>query len=204
MFIRVFYSMKCKECINLWQVINNEGISRMFIPVCLDNFSSKQISSVMTSIRAIPAIVISSENQKTAIFEGPQSCSQWLTSFTLNRRRNMAQEVEQQRKLIQKAQCIARAQEGGAQEFTEAEMDGISDNYSYNHTNLCQPKNFVMVGSEDQNTIMTPQIVEGKIDINTMKKQLIDLESSRNTDNQQFMKAMEQNQIKTILNYKNI
>ena len=203
MFIRIFYSTKCKECINLWQVINNEGIGRLFIPVCLDNFNSKQIASIMTSIRAIPTIVVSVENQKTSIFEGPQSCSQWLTQFTLNRRKNIAQQVEQQRKLIQKAQYIAKTQEEGAAEFNEAEMDGISDNYSYNHTDLCQPKSFVMIDTEDQNSIMTPQIKEGKMDMHSMKKQLLDLESSRSSDNQQFMKNMEQNQIKAVINYNN-
>ena len=203
MFIRIFYSTKCKECINLWQVINNEGIGRLFIPVCLDNFNSKQIASIMTSIRAIPTIVISAENQKTAIYEGPQNCSQWLTQFTLNRRKNIAQQVEQQRKLIQKSQYIAKTQEDGAAEFNEAEMDGISDNYSYNHTDLCQPKSFVMIDTEDQNSILTPQIKEGKIDMHSMKKQLLDLESSRSSDNQQFMKNMEQNQIKAVINYNN-
>lgn len=204
MFIRVFYSMKCKECINLWQVIYNEGIARMFIPVCLDNFTSKQIATMMSTVQAIPAIVVSAENQPSAIFEGPQRCSQWLTNFTLNRRRNMAQEVEKQRRLIQKAQAVARNQEGGTDGFAEAEMDGISDNYSYNATDLCQPKNFVMVGDEDKYTIMTPQIVEGKVDIETMKRQLAELETARGSDTNQFMQMMEQNQIRAVINFNNV
>ena len=204
MFIRIFYSTKCKECINLWQVIYNEGIARMFIPVCLDNFNSKQIATMMSSVQAIPAIVVSAENQPSAIFEGPQRCSQWLTNFTLNRRRNMAQEVNHQRKLIQKAQTVARGEDGGTDGFVDAEMDGISDTYSYNATDLCQPKNFVMVGDEDKYTIMTPQITEGKIDIDTMKRQLADLETSRGSDTTQFMHMMEQNQIRAVVNYNNI
>lgn len=203
MFIRVFYSAKCRECINLWQVIYNEGIARMFIPVCLDNFNSKQIASMMSTVKAIPAIVVSAENQPSAVFEGPQRCSQWLTNFTLNRRRNMAQQVEQQRRLIQKAQTIAKHQDG-TDGFTEAEMLGISDSYSYNATDLCQPKSFVMVGDEDKYAIMTPQIVEGKVDIETMKRQLAELDASRNADTQQFMKTMEMNQINAVINYNNM
>ncbi len=176
----------------------------MFIPVCLDTFNSKQIATMMSTVQAIPAIVVSAENQPSAVFEGPQRCSQWLTNFTLNRRRNMAQEVEKQRKLIQKAQAISRGQDGGTDGFAEAEMDGISDNYSYNATDLCQPKNFVMVGEEDKYTIMTPQIVEGKVDIDTMKRQLAELESARGADTNQFMQMMEQNQIRAVVNYNNV
>ena len=199
MFIRIFYSMKCQECINLWQVIYNEGIARMFIPVCLDNFNSKQIATMMSTVQSIPAIVVSAENQPSAIFEGPQRCSQWLTNFTTNRRKNMVHEVEKQRKLVQKAQAAIKYQDGGADGFTEAEMDGISDNYAYNATDLCQPKNFVMVGDEDKYNIMTPYIKEGKVDTESMKRQLAELEASRNADKDQFMSMMEQNQIRAVV-----
>lgn len=201
MFIRVFYSTKCQECMNLWQVIYNENIVKMFIPVCLDNYSSKQIASL--SIKEIPAIVIASENQAVTVFEGPQKCSQWLTMFTLNRRKNIVQQVEQQRRLIQKAQSVARNQDGGTLEYIESEMDGISDGYAYNHTDLCQPKSFVMVGNEDKYNIITPMIKEGKVDMDSMKRNLADLEASRSADTQHFMKIMEQNQIKAVLDYNN-
>lgn len=174
---------------------------KVFIPVLLDNFSSKDIASL--SIREVPAIVISAENQPAAIFEGPQKCSQWLNNFTFNRRKNLAQHVDQQRKLIQKAQAEMRIQEDGAIEYAEAEMDGISDNYAYNHTDLCHPKNFVSIGDEDKYSIMTPQLVEGKVDESTMKKYLAELESSRMAENNQFMKQMEQSQIKSVINNRN-
>jgi thioredoxin-like negative regulator of GroEL len=186
---------------NLWQVIYNEGIMKVFIPVLLDNFSSKDIASL--SIREVPAIVISAENQPAAIFEGPQKCSQWLNNFTFNRRKNLAQQVDQQRKLIQKAQAEMRIQEDGAIEYAEAEMDGISDNYAYNHTDLCHPKNFVAIGDEDKYSIMTPQLIEGKVDEGAMKKYLAELESSRMAENTQFMKHMEQSQIKSVINNRN-
>jgi hypothetical protein len=193
--------MKCQECINLWQVIFNENIVKMFIPVCLDNYSSKQISQL--SIKEIPAIVISAENQSSMIFEGPQKCSQWLTSFTINRRKNLAIQVENQRRLIQKAQAISRAQDGGPIEYTDTEMDGITDNYAYTATDLCQPKSYMMIGEEHKYNIITPMLTEGKIDIDYMKQQLTDLENQRNSEKQQLMNVMEQSQIKAVLNYNN-
>lgn len=200
MFIRVFYSNKCKECMNLWQVIWNEGINRMFIPVCLDNFSPKELAQMKSSIREIPAIVISMENQPSAIYQGPVECSRWLTSFTLNRRKNLAQQVDQQRRLIQKAQAVAKAQEGGIVEYTEAEMEGISDTYSYNDTELSNAKNYVMVGDEDKCVILTPQVSENKVNVVDMRRELAELENQRNTDKQEFMQLMEQNQIRAVIN----
>jgi len=183
----------------------NEGIQRMFIPVCLDNSTSEEVYKIMTSLKieTLPTIVISAENQQPMIFEGPVQCSQWLTNFTLNRRKNIVQDVEKQRRLIQRAQIIARNQDG-TDGFAEAEMDGISDAYSYNATEIGQPKNFVMVGDEDKYNIMTPQLVEGKIDMKTMKRQMAELESARDTDKRQLMQIMEQNQINAVMNANNV
>lgn len=204
MIIRIYYLSSCNECKNLLQVIFNEGIQRMFVPVCLDNSSSEDLYKIMTSLKidTLPTIVISSENQQPMIFEGPQQCSQWLTNFTLNRRKNIVQVVDNQRRLIQKAQMIARNQDG-TDGFIEAEMDGISDTYSYNLTEIGQPKNYVMVGDEDKYNIVTPQLKEGKIDDITLRKQMAELENNRNNDKRQLMQIMEQNQIKAVMNIDN-
>ena len=205
MIIRLYYSMTCDECKNILRVISNEGIDRLFTFIRLDNISSKELQSIASSIgiKSVPTIVINVENHSPGIYEGPSMCDQWLTSFTLNRRNNIAQEVDNQRKLIQKAQTIARAQGGLTEGFAEAELEGISDNYSYNATDLCQPKSFVMIGDEDKHFIMTPQISEGKVDTDTMRRQLAEIESARTTDTLQMQKIMEQNQIRAIFERKN-
>jgi hypothetical protein len=169
----------------------------MFIPICLDDFNSKQISQL--SIKEIPAIVISAESQPPAVYEGPQMCSQWLNTFTMNRRQNMLAQIDAQRRLIQKTQAIARTQANTALEYTATEMEGVSDDYAYNNTDLSQPKNFVMIGHEDKCQIMTPQAVEGKVNSDMMRKQISEIESARNNDTQQFMQAMEQSQINAVM-----
>jgi hypothetical protein len=197
--------MNCTECKNILHVISNEGIDRLFTFIRLDNISSKELQTIASSIgiKSVPTIVINVENHPPGIYEGPSMCAKWLTSFTLNRRNNIAQEVDNQRKLIQKAQAIARAQGGLTEGFAEAEMEGISDNYSYNATELCQPKNFVMIGEEDKHFIMTPQISEGKVDTDSMRRQLAEIESARTSDTLQMQKIMEQNQIRAIFERKN-
>lgn len=197
MIIRLFYSTKCKECMNMMNVIKNEGIMLMFKLICLDKLTSEQCSKLQ--IKEIPAIVISAENHQTSIFEGPQKCSQWLNNFTINRRKNMIQQVEQQRRLIQKANAIAREKEGGPLEYIDAEMNGVTDNYSYHNTELSQPKNFAIIGSEQTLSISTPQIIETKIDRNQMNKNLKDIEAKRNIENIELKNIMERTQINKIL-----
>ena len=65
MIISLFFSTKCQECMNLWQVISNEGIDKMFNLINLDTFSSQQLSKL--SITQIPTIVISNQNQQNDI-----------------------------------------------------------------------------------------------------------------------------------------
>lgn len=184
----------------LWQVIHNENLDNMITPVCLDSMPPKDLMSL--NVKQVPTIVVCCENQQPVIHEGPMRCSKWLTNFTINRRQNLARHVEQQMRLIQKTHSIARTQEGGPIEYTESEMDGISDSYSYNNTDLSQPKSFVMIGEEENYCIRTPQINnEEKIDTNKMMQSLNELEKSRQNDNQQFMNTMERNQIKAVINY---
>jgi len=181
---------------NLLQVITNENIIKMFIPVCLDNFSSSQISSL--SIKEIPAIVISSENTIPIVYEGPQNCSSWLNSFIINRRKNLINQVENNRKNIQHAQNELRKNEGGAIEYNETEMEGISDSYSYNNTELAQPKNFVLVGNEDKQHIVTVNENENKFNKNELRARMSELEMQRNTDTKEYVNFMEQSQIQKI------
>lgn len=204
MFTRIFYSEKCNGCINLWNIIYSEGITRIFIPICVDKLTAKQISQLKLTM--VPAIVIANDNQAPVIYEGVKQCSQWLSNFIYNRRMNIKQRVEQQRKLIQKQQILSRVQDGGTIGYADSEMDGVSDSYSYNHIDLCQPKNFVTIGNEIDCRIITPQLKDNKenrMSNDEMLRQLRDLESNRNSDNQKFMQLMEQNQITAVFNNNN-
>lgn len=186
---------------NLWQVISNEGIDKMFNLINLDKFSSQQLSKL--SIAQIPTIVISNQNQQNDVYEGPQRCSQWLNNFTANRRQQIRLQVEQKMKLVQREQALARANNGPI-EYIEDEMDGVTDTYAYTNTDLCQPKQFINIGQEENYNIMTPQVKENIIDNKSMNKQLSQLESNRNNDTNQFMKIMEQNQIQAVINKNNL
>jgi len=182
----------------LWRVINNEGIQQMFVPVCLDRMNSKDIAQL--KLEKIPSIIISSQNGPPQIFEGPQKCGQWLNQIIQNRRNNMIQQVETQRRLIQKQQQEKKLQEGSVLEFIGEEMEGISDAYSYLATDMYQPKNFIPVGQEENYRMATLQMKESKISNDELSKNISDLRHNREKDSDELKRMMEQNQLQIIIN----
>lgn len=199
MIIRIYYSKKCKECMNLWQVICNEGIAKMFTLVCIDTMSSDEI--LRLSIKKVPSIVVSDNNQKPSVYEGPIMCSGWLTSFTMSRRQNIANIVNNQRKMIQKTHTALREQNNGPLDYSEAEMDGSTDLYSYTNSDIAQPKNFVPIGMENAFQIKTPELNESKLDSATTRRYIAEAENNITRDTEDFKRQMEQNQIKAVIGY---
>lgn len=173
-----------------------DGINQMFTMICIDEFSSNQIASLQ--LRKVPAIVISQQNRKPEIYEGAMECSKWLKMFTYNWKMTQKQRVTNQIKMNQKARYEA-VRRGGAIEFIEAEMDGIGDDYAYVATDLCQPKSFAVVGSEETNNIATPQLQQNKLDKHEMTKQMNKLNSKIQKDTLEFRKLMEQKQIQAVV-----
>lgn len=195
----ILYSGECKECMNLWQVIFSENLIKKFLPICLDKMSSATL--ITLSIKVVPTIVISGTNMPSSILHGPKECSLWLNSFIYNERKNAPSRVEDHLRLVQRTQAIARIQDGGPIEYTENEMDGISDNYSYTGIDICQPKSFAMIGQESNYSIITPIIKENKIDDDTLLKKLKEIETSRDGETKEMMAQMEKKQIESVINY---
>jgi hypothetical protein len=198
MLIRLFYSKKCKECMSLCEVIHNEKISDMITFICIDNYTSKQLETLI--FKQVPVIVITQDDNKPMIYEGAIKCSQWLNAFTYNKRKMIAKEVNEKRKQIQKSQIEDRQNFGGALEYNDSEMNGISDEYSYCNTDLPQPKSFVNVGNEGATKIFTIANNENKISNITLKKTLKETEINRENDKRDFIKIMEQKQISAVIN----
>jgi hypothetical protein len=120
MDITVFWSEKCNACLELWTVIMNEGIQRMFREENIYRYPTEKIMKL--GIDKVPTIIVSVGGQKPMIFEGGIQCSQWLNQMIQNRRMNMKQMVENERRLIQRTQALARLQDGGAAAYDVEEM----------------------------------------------------------------------------------
>ena len=116
-----------------------------------------------------------------------------------NSPRTQREQTEANRKNIQQAQNELRKNEEGAIEYNENEMEGISDSYSYNNVDLAQPKNFVMVGNEDKQHIVTVNENESKFSKNELRAKMSELNIQRNIDTKEYSQFMEQSQIQKIV-----
>lgn len=201
MLIQLFYSNKCSACVELLAVIINEGIQRIFVPVCLDDMNSSELVIFLSKLRIekIPAIIITEGNLQPTVLEGALQCSQWLNTMIQNRRNNIKQIVENQRRAIQKTQTALRMKNESALEYVPDEMDGVSDSYAYTTTDMYQPKNYVPHGCENGYLVVTPQVMETKINKDELTRQMSSLEQTREADKMELQKIMEQNQIAAIM-----
>lgn len=198
-YYRIYYTKRCKDCLQLLNVIMNEGIQKMFILICLDELSQEQLISLSSQLNLFPTIIISNEKRSEA-YQGPQECSQWLNTFLQNRRLSIMQRVTQQRRLIARKQYLEKMKNDGVMEFNEEEMDGITDSYAFNTTiDLAHSKNFIPVGQEENFNIVTPQNRFSKLDYKTVKSKLSDIEKERNLDVNDITSFLEKEQIRSIL-----
>ena len=196
MIFQLFYSHKCKACQELINVIVNEGIMRMFVPICLDNMSQSDI--IRMNFKYVPTIIVIGDNKQTTIYEGPEKCGPWINTLIQRRRSQIKQYAENQRRNVQKINNTF-ANNTSALEYITDEMEGVTDGYAFVATDLYQPKNFVPIGQETNFNLLTPQDKEIKINQNEMDAHLNELATHRDKDVTTMQKIMEQNQIKTIM-----
>ena len=181
---------------NIRNIILQNGLGRMFGMTDITKMELADLERLQ--MEKIPTIVISSPNNRPDVRDGPSACSQFLNTMIMNRRASQNQEVESRMKMIQKAQVEARLKTEGPSEYSEAEMSGTSDNYSYMQNDIFQPKTFVLVGQEDSVNVITPQLNETKIGKRQMASDLAALERQRKQDMSTYKQTMEQKQIDAI------
>lgn len=178
---RLFYTAEDKEAMNIYNIIVQQGMMGLFrFTDVVNDLTVEQLEKLqMTSV---PTIVVSSINTKPMVYDGPAACAHFLNELIINRRSTQMKDVESRMKVIQKAQRDARLKTDGPSEYSEAEMSGKSDNYAYMQTDMAQPKSFVLIGQEDSNSVITPQVNESKINKQQMASDLSNLKRQREQD----------------------
>ncbi len=199
MIFQLFYSHKCKACQELINVIVNEGIMRMFVPICLDYMNQSDI--IRMNFKYVPTIIVIGDNQQSTVYEGPEKCGPWINTLIQRRRSQIKQYAETQRKNVQKINNMITSGNSNAPalEYIADEMEGVTDGYAFVATDLYQPKNFVPIGQEKNFNLLTPQDNEKKIGHHEMDSHLSELSMTRDRDNVVMQKTMEQNQLNAIM-----
>jgi hypothetical protein len=193
---RLFYANSDKESMNIYNIIMQNGMTRLFQMTDVTELTLEQLQSL--HMKAVPTIVISSPTSRPEVYDGPKHCSLFLNNLIMNRRTLQNQETETRMKMIQKAQRDARLKTEGPSEYSEAEMAGMSDTYAYMQTDMAQPKSCVLVGQEDATAVITPQLNESKIGKRQMSADLATLEREREQNLNNYKTDMEQRQIDAI------
>lgn len=199
MFLTFYFTNRCPDSVEFLSILHREGISNMFHKICVDGYSSKELFSL--NLKILPALIVAAgNNSRPDVLQGPKPCFNWLNNMIQNRRANMAQIVNQQRKIIQEQHLAQKKAQGDyANGFNTDEMEGISDGYAYTNADIHQSKNFVPCGQEHLYNIMTPHFDDGKISESQLRQQMEQLERQRSGDNEQLKQIMEKNQIEAII-----
>lgn len=192
----LFYAKGDLESSNIYNRIIENGLGRIFESTDVTEMSLQELERLQ--MRSIPTIVISSSNARPDVRDGPQACAQFLNTLIVNRRASQIQEAEGRMKMIQRASKEARLKSEGPSEYSEAEMAGTSDNYSYMQSDIFQPKTFVLVGQEDAVNVITPQFNESTIGKKQMSSDLDRIKRQRDQDLNSYKTDMEQRQIDAI------
>lgn len=193
---RLFYASNDKESMNIYNIIIQNGLNRLFQDIDVIKLPMQELQNL--SMKTVPTIVVSSPQTRPDVYDGPKNCSLFLNNLIVNRRTSQIQETESRMQIIQKAQRDARMKSEGPAEYCEAEMTGTSDGYAYMQTDMAQAKSFVLVGQEDDISVITPQCKEVKIGKRQMAADLVSLEKARNQDLTSYKSEMEQRQIDSI------
>jgi hypothetical protein len=207
----LYYSTRCEYCLNLMTIMENQGLIDMFTQHCVDNMSSNDI--VKLGIRTVPTLLlINTQNgqQQKGIYENEKAFN-WVESVVSNRRQQMIKQAENTRKLIQVNEMKKRMKEGLVG-YCQSEVEGLSDSYAYWKDDMskdidsAQPKSYLPLGQDEQYSIMTIPIdkkSDYKLNKNTQKQLIKDLEKTRDTQDNEIKSMMEKEQIIKVINMKN-
>ena len=188
----LFYSNRCRNCINMWKILEKEHFLQFFEKMNIDNLDIKQIQNL--GISQVPSILVIYPNGKRILREARQAFM-WIDELLKNRRENISKMINLNRlELIKKNKEFVNQ---GFLEYSNNEMDGKSDEYAYLVTDIAQPKSYVNYGDEKKNAIITYSEFD-KIDKDNMDKELKNKKETRSNQDVIIKDEMKKGQIEAI------
>jgi hypothetical protein len=149
MFGYLFLSNRCEICNNMFKILQNEGIVNQFKIISVDTMPPEQLMNL--NIEEVPTLIIRGQNNSSQLLE-TNNAFQWLQALITNRRQNMMNMVElNRRKLLQSN--MQNKELSGPTGFKSLEMTGSSDLFSFvtpELENQYLPKSFAQVGGEER------------------------------------------------------
>ena len=188
--------LRCPYCHNIIKSVNNEGLIGYFKMICIENLKDNEIPNAITKV---PAIITADTNKIYVASEA----FKWLQGVKYMRQQAIN---EKNNKIIQ-YNIYKNSQNhlvsGGPKSFINAEMSGISDNFSYTDIDRPQPKSFQEYGKDDQEVIITPYFdtkdKKFKLSQDQQNKKIKEIEKIREHQNLQISEIMKQEQLQAVI-----
>lgn len=206
MIIFLFYSTKCKHSANLINIINSQKLSELFRPICIDNMKIEDL--LKQGINNVPTIMVINQNgteSRKDIFDGVNAFT-WIEQFINNRREFMMRQAEETRRLIQLNNKKVCENEKSLKDYNTMESFGLSDAYAYYNkdinrdVDIAQPKSFLPYGKDQEYQILTLNDNKSKINSTEYKKREEEVIKTRQNQEVELKKVMEQQQIAAVVN----
>lgn len=194
----LFYSYRCRNCINMWKILEKENFLQLFEKMNIDNLDIKYIQNL--GISQVPSILIIYPNGKKILKEARHAFI-WIDELLKNRRENISKMVNLNRlELLKKNKELVNQ---GFLEYSNNEMGGKSDEYAYLVTDIALPKSYVNYGDERKDAIITYSEID-KLDKEKLDNELILKKDTRNNQDVSIKDDMKKGQIEAIYDNKMI
>lgn len=202
----LFYSEKCDFCLNLRNVMNNQGILGMFRVQSVDGMRGEEIARL--GLTAVPTIVIVATNGAKGIYE-KEDAFKYIEGLIANKRKNAMMQSEKEHRLIQ-ANNIKRNAKDGLYEYQKHESEGFSDLYAYwskdleKDLDVSQPKSFLPHGKDAEYAILTipeskADVLKNKLTKDDQDKMMTKMDFFRKEQDTQLKMFMEKEQIEKVI-----
>lgn len=202
----LFYSEKCEFCLNLRNVMHNQGLLNFFRSQCVDGMRVEEIARL--GLTAVPTIVIVTQGGAKGIYE-KEEAFKYIEGMIANKRKNAMMQSENEHKLIQ-VNNIKRNVQEGLYEYQEQEAVGFSDMYAYWSNDLAkdldaaQPKSFLPHGKDSDYAILTipeskADVLRNKLTKDDQDKMIGKMDLFRKEQDVQLRTLMEKEQIEKVI-----
>jgi len=186
----LFYSRKCKACLNLLTILKNENLLNYFKLFCVDD----HLNSIPPQITTVPTMMVAGVNKLLVAKE----IFEWIQNIKFINQQKVNENIDMIKKqLIQK---IEKTKSNTLPGFNNLTMNSISDNFAHTEKDDALPQYFLPCQKYDSDMILTAKETGDKIGKIDQIKKIRELESRRETQDLEFTAIMKENQIKAVIN----
>tara|TARA_Y100000766_G_C18627954_1_gene469326 strand:+ start:18 stop:662 length:645 start_codon:yes stop_codon:yes gene_type:complete len=175
----LFYSRKCKTCQDLYILLKNYNLIKLFNCISVDNLKDYSFLK-KNNITMVPTIIVPSQNK---FYKGSET-------FTYINELNFFNNSKHN---------IIKKNISNKYEYVQEEMNGISDSYAYTKYDNPQPKSFEYNNTDKKNIIFTAPELKNKLTEDYQKKLVKEQEHIRSIQDDQLKEIAKNEQIKTYL-----